>query len=212
MTIYKRPGKKLRWIQIIALCLTVLAVPFGATSQVQAQADSRYYEVYISHVSTGMGDQSGSPEFFAKIYNPEHNKWHRTRKVSGRNFSPPRGKMDCSGSLCATHPQIPDWGIWGSVNMREMDRVGIRLTEEDSWGSDDHVDIARGSNKDLWIWITRTPGRNWVYFENAWRECRRMTLQYPTHTANVCDFTSRGTGGESATVRISVRFPPQPLP
>lgn len=214
MNAYKNFVKQYHVASVCAAFLTVLAALFWTINHVQAQnvRDHRdtQYAVVIERVTTSMGDQGGGPEFFAEIYHPDHDKWHKTTKVAGRNFNPPATKQDCSGNLCVTHSQIPDWGIVGDVPSERKDRIKIRLTEEDKWASDDHVDIARGSDKDLEIYVRRDGRKPYVYFEGQWLQCPRTNQV--THPHYVCHITSSGDRGDKATVRLSIQFPPAPTP
>ncbi len=193
---------------VCAMIVALLHVSVGDHAFVRAQ-DENEYAVVITRVTTSMGDQGGGPEFFAKIQHTDISGWHKTTLVSGRNFRPPAFKQDC-GHLCATHSYVPDWGIRGYVYPETYKDVRIRLTEEDKWANDDHVDIQRGSGRDLIISVGRYGGQPWVYFENQWHQCPRVSQD--SYPRNVCNIVSKGEGGESATIRLSVQFPPAPAP
>lgn len=209
MNTCKVPLTRYRVTFMLIACVTLFSTFLWTTTYLYAQSDNRY-AVVIDRVTTTMGDQSGEPEFFAKIYHPDTGKWHKTTKVSGRNFTPPATKMKCSNGLCQTHPRIPDWGIAGYVSPGTNERIIVRLTEEDKLGSDDHVDISRGSDKDLSIYVGQYWGKPYVYFDGSWRQCPRVSqVNYPHY---VCQITSSGDKGDKATVKLSVQFPPAPTP
>jgi hypothetical protein len=119
--------------------------------------------------------------------------------------------MDCSrGGLCRTHPRIPDWGIAGTVAPETDEKVVIQLTEEDKWGSDDHVDLVRGSSKDLTFYVGYYSGRPYIHYGGSWLRCPKVSeVSLPRY---LCRIYSQGDRGDKARIQVSVQFPRAPTP
>jgi hypothetical protein len=187
--------------------LMILIAVVMATLPLTAQAQDNTYAVVIHQLTTSMGDGCGNPEFYAAFNAPWFTGWRKSSQVSGSGAYLPR--IRSHNGLSISHGAPDDWGIWGYVNVGEQDRIVIRIVEPDDalcGGGDDHVDIARGSARDLYLWVARTAENYWVYFEGDWRACPLVDnlMGGPYH---ICDITSRGTGEGSAKIVLSVQFP-----